>query len=255
VSCEQVSEDDLQAYVDDLLDKQRRSEVEAWLARRPEERSRVEAFRRDRQALRDALEPVAREPIPTALEVRHLLAKRKRTLQRWPLSLAASIILTIFGGTIGWLLRGTSAAPAAGLASLAQEATQNFVVYAADRRRPVELGAAARQTLVDWGSDRLKGRVVIPELSSSGYQFLGGRMVATPHGPAVLAMYADARGARLAILVRDMKIDRDAPISRRSEEGLGVITWARGGVGYGLVGAQDASSLFSVARLAQTQVY
>lgn len=254
MSCEQIGEDDLQAYVDGMLDDRRASEVKEWLARRPDERSRIEGYQRDRAALRAALDPVLREPIPSNLDLRRLVRRTPVPRQLWPMSLAASIVLTLFGGTVGWLLHGASNAPSAGLASLAQEATQNYAVYATDRHRPVELGASARQMLIEWGSDRLKGRFVIPELTGSGYSFLGGRMVATPHGPAVLALYADDRGARLAILVRDMKIDRDAPIAQRSEGGLDVLTWSRDGVGYGLVGSQDASSLYSIARQAQMQI-
>ena len=40
-----VDEDELQAYVDGLLDAKRRSEVEAYLATDPEEVERVEAYR------------------------------------------------------------------------------------------------------------------------------------------------------------------------------------------------------------------
>ncbi|RSC38599.1 anti-sigma factor, partial [Agrobacterium sp. FDAARGOS_525] len=49
-----ITEDDLHAYVDGLLSDDDRAAVEAWLAERPEEQSRVEDWKRQADSLRNA---------------------------------------------------------------------------------------------------------------------------------------------------------------------------------------------------------
>ena len=254
MNCGHISEDDLQAYVDGLLNARRVSEVEAWLAEHAEQRARVDGYRRDRAALRAALDPVAHEPIPSELDIHRIVSARSRFQWRSAMQIAAALLLTVGGGSAGWLLRGAMEPPKAGIASLAREASQNYVVYAPDRNRPVELGADARQMLVSWGSERLARPIGIPDLAKAGFAFLGGRLVATPHGPAVLAMYTGREGNRLAIMVRDMEIDQNAPMAERSEDGIGAVTWARQGVGYSLVGPQSAASLHPIADIARAQI-
>lgn len=250
----QISEDDLHAFVDGLLNAREVSEVEAWLAQHPDQRARVDGYTRDRAALRAALEPIAHEPIPSELDIHRIAAGRGRFQWRSAIQIAAALTLTVGGGSAGWLLRGAMEPPKAGIASLAREASQNYVVYAPDRNRPVELGADARQTLISWGSERLARAIGIPDLGKAGFAFLGGRLVATPHGPAMLAMYSGRQGTRLAIMVRDMEIDRDAPMAERSEDGIGAVSWAHKGVGYSLVGPRSASSLHPIADIARAQI-
>src|SRR3546814_1515290 len=104
-------------------------------------------------------------------------------------------------------------ASAAGVAALAQEAADSYAVYASDHLRPVELRSAERAELVDWAAERLHRRVPVPDLSAAGYRFMGGRMVATPHGAAVLFMYDDDHGTRLVVLSRPMA-EQDRPAAK-----------------------------------------
>ncbi len=71
-----ITEDDLHALVDEALDAARQAEVEAYLARQPAVAARVEAYRRQRTALRDALAPVAAEPVPAELNLARLIKAR-----------------------------------------------------------------------------------------------------------------------------------------------------------------------------------
>jgi len=80
----------------------------------------------------------------------------------------------------------------------------------------------------------------VPDLSSSGYRFMGGRLVATPHGPAVLFMYDDPGGTRLVLYTRGMTVDRNMPMSRHARDGLEGVAWSNQGVGYTLVGPSSS---------------
>ncbi|GAA3276493.1 hypothetical protein GCM10020258_56930 [Sphingomonas yabuuchiae] len=77
-----------------------------------------------------------------------------------------------FGG--GWSSARWSGEPRAGIAALANEASDNFRVYAADRIRPAEIGPDQRAMLIRWTSARLGERVTIPDLSTAGYRYGGG---------------------------------------------------------------------------------
>ncbi len=61
---DQINETDLLAFVDDQVDDQRRLQIEAWLAERPEEAARVMRDRRDRTALRLAVAGRSATPSP-----------------------------------------------------------------------------------------------------------------------------------------------------------------------------------------------
>ena len=92
--------------------------------------------------------------------------------------------------------------------------------------------------------------VIVPDLSESGYRFMGGRLVATAHGPAVLFMYDDDRGTRLVMLSRPMTIDRDTAMKLHSRGAVAGFTWANRGIGYSLVGPVAANLLHPAQHIA-----
>lgn len=241
-----ITEDDLQAFVDERLEATRRTEVEAYLACHPDLGRRVARMRALGDELRGAFGPVAAEPVPAQLNLAHLIEARRRTrLPPW--QAAAAAVLLALGGLGGWGLRGTLSPSMTGIDALAQEASANYSVYAPDRVRPVELAASDSDELARWFSARLNRRVGVPDLSSSGYRLMGGRLVATPHGPAGLLMYDDHHGTRLVMLMRSMAQPGDAPMrEHRSGSAIGY-AWAQDGLGYSLVGASDPAVLHPLA--------
>src|SRR6202047_4389903 len=130
-------------------------------------------------------------------------------------SMAASVLLLVVAGAGGWSLRGTAIerSETSGIAALAQEAAYTFNVYGADRSHPVEFGPTDKAQLVSWISSRTGRTVSVPDLTASGYAFMGGRLVATPHGAAGLLMYSNGQGRRLAMLVGPMAIARVTRVS------------------------------------------
>jgi anti-sigma factor RsiW len=136
----------------------------------------------------------------------------------------------------------------------AQEAADSYNVYAPDHVRPVEMRSADSAQLVQWVSDRLHRPVKVPDLTTSGYRLMGGRLVATSHGPAAMFMYDDDHGSRLVMLTRPMSTDRNAPMIPQSRDDVAGFTWADGGVGYSLVGQTSAKSLRPIANEVRKQV-
>ena len=108
-------------------------------------------------------------------------------------------------------------------------------------------GPTDKAQLVSWIASRTGRTVSVPDLTASGYAFMGGRLVATPHGAAGLLMYSNGQGQRLAMLVRPMAIDRDTRMSEHSYGDINGVTWASKGTGFSLVGPAPADLLHPIA--------
>ena len=248
-----ITEDDLHAYVDHVLEPERQAEVADYLGEHPDVAKRVAAFTGQRDLLRAALAPIAEEPLPPELNLARIIGNRARrpSMARW--AMAAMLLLSI-GGLGGWAVRGALQASPGGLVALAQEATASYNVYAPDRIRPVEVRASDSAQLVQWVSDRLHRPVKVPDLAASGYRLMGGRLVATQHGPAAMFMYDDDHGSRLVVLTRPMSsADQNAPMTPQSQGDIGGMAWADNGVGYSLVGQAAPESLRPIANEVRRQ--
>jgi len=241
-----ITEDDLHGYVDQALSAERRAEVASYLDNHPDIAKRFAGFADQRQWLRAALAPIAEEPVPAALNLSRMIESRRRPgPARWAI---AAMLLLCIGGAVGWDLRGSLQPAPGGLAALAQEASDSFEVYAPDHVRPVEMRASDSAELVQWVSSRLHRTVKVPDLSPLGYRLMGGRLIATSHGPAAMFMYDNDRGSRIVMLTRPMNsADQNAPMTARSKGDVAGFTWADGGTGYSVVGQAPAEVLKPLA--------
>jgi anti-sigma factor RsiW len=249
-----ITEDVLHAYVDQALQPERRAEVASYLGDHPDVASRVAAFSGQRDLLRGALGPIADEPLPAALNLSRIIeSSRRRPLPAW--WAVAAILLVVVGGLGGWTMRSLLPGGESGLSALAQEAAWSYRVYAPDDVRPVEMRASDSAQLVQWMSDRLKQPVKVPDLSATGYRLMGGRLVATSHGPAAMFMYDDDHGDRLVVLTRPMsRGEQDTPMTAHATGGVAGFAWADGGTGHTLVGRLPADSLRPIANEIRRQL-
>jgi anti-sigma factor RsiW len=247
-----ITEDDLHAYVDRILESEREAEVAAYLEGHPEIARRIAAFSDQRDLLRKALAPIADEPLPPQFNLSRIIENRRRRPSPVWWAIAAMLMLSI-GGLGGWVARGSLQTSSGALAALAQEAAYSYKVYASDRVRPVEMRASDSTQLVQWVSNRLHQPVKLPDLTGSGYRLMGGRLVATSHGPAAMFMYDDDRGDRLVVLTRPMASDQSAPMAPHSGGDVAGFSWADGGMGYSLVGQTAAEALRPIANEVRRQ--
>lgn len=259
-----ISEDDLLAYVDDQLDPVRRAEVAAYLGERPRLAARVAADQAMAAALRAALDPVMAEPlpptlIPAAVLARHRAGRRQRPWRLVGQAVAALLLLAV-GGVGGWSWRGmappVSALP--GALALGQEAAVSYGVYAPDAAESLEI-IADHADLGRWASERLHRPVTVPDLEPAGYRLLGGRLVATPNGPAGLFLYQDEGGNRLAVMTRAMRVRGDARMTAVTppvgdSTAVAGYSWADDGMGYSLVGSAQTHALHPLADDARRQI-
>ena len=250
-----IAEEDLHAYVDDQLDPSARAAVARYLERNPVAAERAAAYAAQIERLRAAFAPRAAEPIPPALNLSRLVEERLAE-RRAPWRAAAGVVLAVGVGAAGGWMLGAATAPRqlSGIAALEHEAVANHLVYAADRRHPIELGAAERDDLAQWVSSRLKHPVTPPDLSVLRYRFIGGRLVATAHGAAALFMYDNDRGTRLSIFVRPMRNDETTPILVLDIGDVDGCAWVEHGIGYTLIADEPYKELERLSEYVRIQI-
>jgi anti-sigma factor RsiW len=248
-----IAEEELHAYVDGQLEADRHPAVLRYLQDHPDVARQVAAWNDQREALQAALASVAAEPIPPRLGLERLVQQRlgRRSL---PWRAAAAAVLAFgLGGVSGWLLHGGNQPDTAALTLLAQQAVANHMVYTADLRRPTELGAQQRDDLARWVSNRLAHQVAPPDLSADGFSYMGGRLAATPDGPAGLFMYDGPQGVRLTVFVLPLHAAPSLPIQHIDYAHFDGCAWIDKSVGYTVVGKLPLAELRRLAEVVRRQ--
>ncbi|MFC3107550.1 anti-sigma factor family protein [Undibacterium arcticum] len=259
-----VTEADLHAYLDGLLPAARRAEIGAYLASRPDESERLNAYRAQNDALRALFKPVLDEPLPIRL-TRLSTAPRKHAwmLQR----LAAGLAIALVSGSAGWLLHGQGSdgqlarnavsipASTQKVAGLARQAAIAHVVYSPDVRRPVEIGADQEDQLVAWLSKRIGSQIRPPKLGKLGYELIGGRLLPGESGPVAQFMYHDATGQRVTLYVSTEQAHNKDTGFRFAQEGpVNVFYWIDGKFGYALSAGINKGELSRIATAVYEQL-
>ncbi len=252
-----IGDDDLQGFIDDRLEPDRRRIVEAWLGEHPDVAARVAAQRADREDLRARLAAKGREPIPARLRISTLKAARRDRFRRGALSLAAAVTLFVAGivadrlvtnparvtavADIGSRLATSERADA--LAGVAEVAHRTFVVEAV---HPVEVDASREAHLVQWLSKRLGRSLAAPDLGRFGWRLMGGRLLTAGGGPAAQLMYEDEAGHRLTVWITGGEEGRTA-FRFRSDGGTSTFAWIDDGFGFAVTAPLDRERLQIIA--------
>jgi anti-sigma factor RsiW len=242
-------EDDLHAYIDGALEDGQRPAVERYLAENPEAAHRVAAYQVQREALRTAFASRAAEKLPPELSLAQIIGQQNRPRRPW--LIAASVVFALgIGLAGGWLLHAPQIPGRAqqALALLEQEALTSHVVYAVDRRHPIEVPGVEAPHLQQWLSNRLERTIVAPNLSGLGYHLVGGRLLATERGgAAALLMYDDANHNRISVLLRPMAPALHVPGTTIQKDGVNGRAWINNGIGVAVVAAMPESAIAPVA--------
>ncbi len=277
-----VTEADLHGFVDGHLPAERQTEIAAYLAARPADAQRVEAYRAQKRELHALFDPVLDEQPPHRL----LRSARPRTVSSTPWylqRLAAGLAIAVISGATGWGLRGfgpgagadeaarTAAAPplpgALTLVSatgFAQRAAVAHAVYSPDLRRPVEVDAAHEDQLVAWLSKRMGAPMKPPHLQAQGYTLEGGRLLPGGQGPVAQFMYRNEQGSKLTLYVSNDATDlgsaagpagaprpgatnADTAFRFAQQGAINVFYWIDGPFGYALSSDADRGVLARVS--------
>ena len=258
-----VTEADLHAYADHLLDPARHVEIDAFLDAHPAERERVDDWRAQNLALRQLLDPVLSEPLPLRLPLKPAPGAG---WQEWPWrSLAAGVAIAVVSTGSAWWGRGAydgqlqrsatlAAARAGTLNGFAHRAAVAHVVYSPDVRRPVEVGADQEQALVTWLTKRMGTEVKPPDLRALGYGLIGGRLLPGDKGPVAQFMFEGAKGERLTLYVTREDAGRETAFKFGQDGPVNVFYWVDKDFGYAISSGDSKQEMLRVAEAVYSQL-
>ncbi|HTV43865.1 MAG TPA: anti-sigma factor [Stellaceae bacterium] len=256
-----VEEHELHARLDGCLPPERRAAVDAYLAADPELQARLACYAKQQARLRAAFAEESSGPIPARLRLARLLVERRRRRTRRLAQLAASIVLLAIGGVGGWAARDAATALLPGpIASSAMarvvtaDAIAAYRVFSVEIRHPVEVDATQQAQLVSWLSRRLGRRLIVPDLSTAGYQLMGGRLLPAEIGAAAQFMYQDGSKHRLTLYLRT-GIGGDTAFRFAEKDGVDAFYWSDHGFGYALAARTDRQSLLRIAEIVYRETW
>ncbi|MEO8857237.1 MAG: anti-sigma factor [Burkholderiaceae bacterium] len=270
-----LSEQQLHALVDARLPLSQRDALKERLEHDPQTARAVQAWKAQREALLRLHAQVLQEPLPPNLAAAaERVAQARDSLDRWWRwgGMAAGLLLA-FG--LGWTLHGRfeplqsgTVARAAGslvpyqarLHEFVHQASVAHMVYAPEKRHPVEVDAAQQEHLVQWLSKRLAHPLKVPNLTAEGYELVGGRLLPGTDGARAQFMFQNAAGERVTLYLGAVaaptagkSVGPGAPDPREtafSFSGDGPVPgfyWVDQGFGYALAGDLPRDQLLAIA--------
>ncbi|MCY1669170.1 anti-sigma factor family protein [Rhizobium sp. SL86] len=240
-------EDELHAFADGLLDEARQAAIRLWLADHPHAAKQVADWQAQNDAIRKAFAGHARRTPSDAAMVRQPRPSPRFAWNR----VAAACLLFLTGCGTGYLISLTQHPDAAAplqRTSLPQEAETAYLIYASEKRHPVEVAAEQEAHLAAWLGKRLSyERLAVPDLSRLGFQLVGGRLVPVEGGPGALFMYEDQQGQRLTMLVGRNAENRETSFRFATSGSVETFYWIDNGFGYAVTGEISRDLLRDVA--------
>ena len=244
-----LTDEKLQAFVDGRLDEAERRAVEALLAEDPDAAARAQAYRQQTEALHAAFDPVLKEPLPARL--REARPGRAMGLRE----LAAAAVLLLIGGTGGWWANNWVGGPRAGIEhSLTGEAALAHRVYTKEVRHAVEVPADEEAHLVAWLSKRLDAPLAAPDLTGSGFELVGGRLLPASQGAAAHLMYENMAGDRLTLYVRTNREGGETAFRFEQDGEVSAFYWLDGPLAYAVLAEAEREILLPLARAVYNEI-
>ena len=93
-----------------------------------------------------------------------------------------------------------------------------------------------------------------PDLSTGGFQLVGGRLLPTENGPAAQFMYENEEGARLTLYVERNRTGDETSFRFVEQDDISAFYSKDGPLAYALIGRADRDRLLSLARATYSQI-
>jgi|HubBroStandDraft_1064217.scaffolds.fasta_scaffold00020_73 anti-sigma factor RsiW len=250
------SDEMLVAFLDGEVDEARFAEIAAWLDRDPSLRARLGSLTEATALVREAFEPILREPVPerlfaathpgpaTVVEFRAKAAGRawSRTTRWWVgAAAAASFACFIFGATIGPIVPvGLGSTKAAG------PNLDNFPVLYIQMVKATASEVSVDIPPPDTGTP-LPSDVILPDLKPWGLVFYGGRRIAAEGKPAFQFFYTTDNkelGPVTLFVTNTSEPDVEPTFDKR--ENVNMLYWRHRGHGYYIVGGANKGWMWSL---------
>lgn len=259
----------LNAYLDGELDEPGAREVEAALARDPVLQRRLDGLVRAVALTRAALAPALHESVPDRLAAiatapdskprsagAAVVSLAPRAQRRWvvPAALAASLLLAMVGGGIGYehYISSGRGLPRLVAGDAWLDTVSNFHqvyarIYADEDRALVDIAGDDAERVGSFFSQRLARSLQVPDLSGHGFALQGGRLVIIQAKPSAQIVYVANNGKTLTLSVLSAGGGRDIAPRLERRRDANVLHWRSGGTNYALVGDIETNLLHAIA--------
>jgi anti-sigma factor RsiW len=244
-----VSEEELNAYVDNELPADRRSVVEAWLATHPDDAARVAAWREQAVLLCHRYGHLEYEMPPPRFNLDRLARRRFGALA----AIAASLAAFLIGAAAGWTGHELQSQRPSDLTRFTNDALLAYRLYTVEVRHPVEVTGDQRPHLVQWLSKRVGAPVQAPELEKQGLKLVGGRLLPGPTGPSAFFMYENPSGERFTLYCGHIT-NGETALRYTTGGQNAAYYWVDQNMAYVLSGPMETGKLHEVAQAAYDQI-
>ncbi len=126
-------------------------------------------------------------------------------------------------------------------------------MYAEQERHLVEVSAEEAEHIQTWLTNTVGTDVRIPDLTSAGLTFEGGRLLVAAGRPVAQLMFTDASGQVVALCVISSGSPQDG-FETRQLNGFEMVSWGSDGANFVVVGDDERPDLQDIAEFAATQV-
>jgi anti-sigma factor RsiW len=237
--------EELTAYVDGELDSGRRAVVERHLSSDAEAAARVAAYRRQDDCIRQGLAPLAEDGLSGQLRATLENPAGDGRWVCWRLAAVAAMLLAIIGSA-GWWYHVDRFREQL-VAALVHSALTAHMAYVSKEVTPDLLPDRSKLT------DALRGVIGaganLPDLSSLGYDLIGGEAMDTATGSAVLLAYRSRSGDMVTCYFSGRSENGETRYAVKQSQGFNVISRLEDGVGYAVIGTVATEELVKIARM------
>jgi anti-sigma factor RsiW len=248
-----IGDDEIHAFVDDVLDDSRRNELLAHIAVHPHEAERVNAYFRQRaalSALRAALSDDDDAAFCVDLQRRLQSSLHRQRGFRVMLRVAAAVAVLLPLGAGSWLaashLRGGPAEQVA--SAVAPAFSAEFPFGGSFETAGLGSAASGAQAAAAMGLELESLDLAVPNLAALGLTLVAADEVADVSPPATRLVYSDELGNRLLVFI--------APASSTAPQAMAVVpeshislNWRSGPWVFALIAPMQMPNLDEVMRL------
>ena len=241
---ERYSDDELQEFLDNRLDDQRRAEIAAYLQANPQKAAELDALRLQDEALRGLGADILNEPVPQRLtaavrgagepSIPHPPRAVYRHRYRF-VEVAAALFIFVLGGGVGWLGHGLLQRGPDELELVLADTTFAFSVLLQERDQALEYRAdqeAELQAIVE----RIYRRAITrPDLSARGYSYVGAKVLPGARRQVCYLLFENGNGSRISVAFWPSTLAATPKPKRDRVGDFLVDQWQDDGVGFALL--------------------
>lgn len=273
----------LSAYLDGQLPADEVAEIDAILADDAAARAVYEKLKLGSEFGARAFERMLQEPIPldlvrnikearggdddtssslgfAAIPISETRAPRRSAF--WPQALAASLVIFLAGGAVGYLIseqKQTSFQSAANEFTPARTWLDDIAdyhrIYARQARHLVEVPASEKDHIAEWLSASTGVAFTVPDLTAQKLTFEGARLLVANGKPTAQLLYRDAENEIFAIcFLKSDPVEGTTAMVESMRNDVGLISWQKGDASFVVVGPSADPDLERIAEAVSTTI-